>query len=369
MISLKSLLTNAKYMMNHPKPLLVARTTSGYAANVFGFKPRLRYADIIIHYGCNLKCEHCSCETLKDNSRTMLTPEDWKRVGKQCMELGVITYGVQGGEPLIYKDLEKIIRNLAPERNFISIKTNGTIASPQLFKSLRKAGVDSVTVGFGPVPNEYDFSDYDRISRKLKDAFSLSLNTVKMVSEAGIKPMMSVVISRKNIGSNVFHGMIDLAKECNSVLTCALAVPVGSWELNYDVMLNYSDRENLKKIMRQHPHVRTDFQTNWLIEGCGALKEKIYITPYGDVLPCPFIHISFGNVLEEPLETIWRRGIRVKTFSEYAPVCLAAEDKKFLTYLEIASKAGKKLPIRYDEPGIASLLDSYYNERSAEQEI
>lgn len=367
MIQLSSLLTNARYMMHHPKPQLIARTAKGYAANMLGFKPRLRYVDIIIHYGCNLKCEHCSCETLKDSSRKQLTPEDWGKVGKQCMELGVITYGVQGGEPLIYKDLEKVIQNLAPERNFISIKTNGTVASPDLFKRLRKAGVDSITVGFGPVPNEYEFSDYDKISRKLKDAFSLSLNTLKMVSESGIKPMMSVVISRKNIGSNVFHGMVDLARENDSVLTCALAVPVGSWELKYDIMLDKTDRQNLKNIMLQNPHVRTDFQTNWLVEGCGAIKEKIYITPYGDVLPCPFIHISFGNVLEEPLETIWKRACKVKTFSEYAPVCLAAEDKEFLTYLDIATKAGKQLPIRYDEPKIAELLDSCYSERAAKQ--
>ncbi len=31
--------------------------------------------------------------------------------------------------------------------------------------------------------------------------------------------------------------------------------------------------------------------------GCPAGMEKIYITPYGDVIPCPFIHIGFGNIL------------------------------------------------------------------------
>ncbi|MCX5855341.1 MAG: radical SAM protein [Deltaproteobacteria bacterium] len=363
MIQYKSLLTNARYMMNHPKPKLIARTVKGYAATIISRKPRLRYADIIVHYGCNMQCEHCSCESLKDDSRRRLNPAEWGDVAKQCSALGVLTFGVQGGEPLIYKDLEEVIHNLDPNENFISIKTNGTVASKELFDKLRKIGVDSITVGFGPVPNEYDFSDYDKISRKLKDAFSLSLRTVKMIGESGIKPMMSVVIGRHNIGSNVFRGMINLAKECDSVLTCALAVPVGAWELNYDIMLNDSDRKYLNWIMRENPHVRTDFQTNWLVEGCGALKEKIYISPYGDVLPCPFIQISFGNILEEPLEIIWKRGCQVKAFSEYAPVCLAAEDRKFLSYLEISINKGKKLPISYNDPDIQSLLNTYHKER------
>jgi len=365
MISFQSLLTNSRYMIHQRKLQLVARAACGYVNYFIRKTPRLRYVDIIMHYGCNLSCEHCSCETLKDKSRRQLNPDDWGRVARQCEKLGTIIYGVQGGEPLVYKHLDKVIYNLNPKRNFISLKTNGTIASMELFHKLKKMGVDSVTVGFGPVPNEYKFDDYNLMTRKLKGAFSLSLRTVNMISDAGIKPMMSVVISRENIGSRVFQGIIDLASEYGAILNCALAVPVGAWALNYDIMLNADDRKALNRIMSENSHVRTDFQSNWFIEGCGALKEKIYISPYGDVLPCPFIHISFGNVLEESLEDIWRRGCRMKTFSEYAPVCIAAEDVTFLSYLDIAKRKGKRMPIRFDDPDIQELLQTTYKERVA----
>lgn len=176
MVSLKSLLINTRYMIHQRKLQLAARTAFGYVNYFMGKRPRLRYVDIIVHYGCNLKCEHCSCETLKDTSRRWLTPDDWGRVARQCEKLGAVIYGVQGGEPLVYKELDKVIHNLNPKRNFISIKTNGTIASMELFHELRKQGVDSMTVGFGPVPNEYEFDDYNLMTRKLKDAFSLSLS-------------------------------------------------------------------------------------------------------------------------------------------------------------------------------------------------
>jgi len=363
MVSFHNLVMNAKYMIHQAKPKLVLRSALGYSHYILNRKPRLRYVDVIVHYGCNLKCEHCSCETLKDKSRRQLSPDDWGKVALQCEDLGALIYGVQGGEPLVYKDLEKVIHNLNPKRNFISLKTNGTIASEELFLKLKKMGVDSITVGFGPVPNEYDFEDYDLISRKLKNAFSLSLNTVRLISEAGIKPMMSVVISKQNINSKVFQGIIDIAQEHGVVLNCALAVPVGAWELNCDIMLEKKDRDALNLIMNKYPHVRTDFQSNWLTDGCGALKEKIYISPYGDILPCPFIHISFGNIFEEPLSRIWERGIRIRALAEYAPVCLAAEDEVFLSYLHIAQKKGKILPIRFDDPDILKLLDTTYSER------
>jgi len=64
--------------------------------------------------------------------------------------------------------------------------------------------------------------------------------------------------------------------------------------------------------------------------GCGAVKEILYFTPYGDVLACPFLHFSLGNVFEEDLDTIQRRALRNPYFALYYPVCLAAEHRDFI---------------------------------------
>lgn len=364
MIRFKSLFHNFRYMIYQRKPKLIARAAYSYTCYLLGSRPRLRYVDIIMDYACNLKCEHCSCETLKNSSRRKLTPEEWGGVARQCEGLGTIIFGVQGGEPLVHPKIKDVIQNLEPERNYISVKTNGTIASRELFDNLKMWGVDSITVGLGPVPNEYEFNDYDSISRRLKDAFATSLQSIELIAAAKIKPMMSVVISRNNIDSKVFRGIIELAKEYDSILNCALAVPVGSWQDSYELMLGEDDRRRLNDIMRDHPHVRTDFDSNWIKTGCGACKEKIYITPYGDVMPCPFVHISFGNVLEEPLKHIWRRAHANAAFAEYAPVCLAAEDRSFLSYLDAASEDKVVLPVHHDHPVVAGLLSTTFAERS-----
>ncbi|MDH7592897.1 MAG: SPASM domain-containing protein [Methanomicrobiales archaeon] len=43
-----------------------------------------------------------------------------------------------------------------------------------------------------------------------------------------------------------------------------------------------------------------------LFHGCSAGHGFVYIKPDGEVLPCPFLDISCGNVRERPFSELWR---------------------------------------------------------------
>ena len=58
---------------------------------------------------------------------------------------------------------------------------------------------------------------------------------------------------------------------------------------------------------------------------------RLYITPLGDVLVCPYVHIKIGNILEQPLKEIVDFGFRIKYFKEHSRLCLAGEDKSFIS--------------------------------------
>lgn len=336
MQNLKRYFINFKYMISRPKPVLWARTLYNYSRAIF--QRRLRYVDIIVDYACNLSCEHCSCQSLSSNRET-LKPIQWRRVSEEAEKLGCIIFGVQGGEPLIYPEIEKLIKGIYPHRNYISIKTNGTIGNLSYFRNLKNIGVDSITVGIGPA------KDYTR-----------NMNVLNDIRNAGLNLMLSIVISKENIESEAFSWAIKMSKKYNCVLNLALAVPCGMWKHKYDIMLTDEDIRRLNVIMQKNPFIRTDFDTNWFRKGCGGSKEKLYISPYGDVLPCPFIHISFGNVLIEPLKDIWHRAHGTKAFDEYAPVCIAAQDYLFNTYLDRSYP-----PVNYAV--VEDLLETNYAER------
>jgi hypothetical protein len=79
--------------------------------------------------------------------------------------------------------------------------------------------------------------------------------------------------------------------------------------------------------------------------GCIAVKGMFSVTQYGDVLPCPYMHISLGNIFAEPLPDIVQRGLGYRYFGEKVDRCTIAQDRDFFTrYLE-PKIYGKPLPV------------------------
>ena len=70
-------------------------------------------------------------------------------------------------------------------------------------------------------------------------------------------------------------------------------------------------------------------KNNEKIIGCTTVN-RIYITPVGDVLACPYVHIKIGNVFEKSLKEITDYGFRIKHFRNYSDKCLAGEDLNFI---------------------------------------
>ena len=127
------------------------------------------------------------------------------------------------------------------------------------------------------------------------------------------------------------------------------AKPVGEWTGNYDVMINRDDMDYLRGLEKKYnvfTHLTPSYGLNL---GCIAVKRMVSITQYGDVLPCPYIHISLGNFFKEPLKDIIARGMKIRYFGEYHDTCFIAEDRKFIEEIEAKKIYGKPLPVPYTE--------------------
>ena len=83
--------------------------------------------------------------------------------------------------------------------------------------------------------------------------------------------------------------------------------------------------------------------------GCIAVKGMVSVTQYGDVLPCPYIHTSIGNVFEEPLKDIIQRGLDIKYFGEHVDTCLIAEDRRFINKYVVNRIYHRPLPVPCSE--------------------
>ncbi len=325
---LANYLNNFRYAVRLNKPRLTLRIIRDYLQLLFLRKVPLRYVDIALDYACNLRCVHCSAARLKRPHKTKrLEQADYEELARQCHDLGVITVGFTGGEPLVFPQLEQVIKAFKPGRTMISIKTNGTLLDERWLDRLKSWQVDSISIGLGPIPQE--ISDYDDI-RGLPNSYAKSIEAAKKALEYGFRLIVGAVVSHENIRSRNLVKIIEITKDMGVILIFGLAVPAGNWNAQKQILLTEDDRSYLQELLQKYPHTRTDFESNFMTRGCGAVNEKLYITPYGDVIPCPFVQISFGNVLCEPLKVIRERAMDYAILKGYPDRCLAADHYGFI---------------------------------------
>jgi cyclic pyranopterin phosphate synthase len=97
---------------------------------------------------CNLTCPYC----LPDGHEPpgLLTLAQRLRVIEAAVALGVRSLRLTGGEPLLHRQLEELIRAVQPLRarglGEIALTSNGVLLSAERARALRGAGLDRITI-------------------------------------------------------------------------------------------------------------------------------------------------------------------------------------------------------------------------------
>lgn len=337
----------ARYATRPGKPRLPLRALANSARAVATGSPPLRFCDLALTYDCTMGCAHCSAARLKIPGRRPMTVDDYRRLGRELVRNGVVAVQLTGGEPLLRPDLEQIIAALGPADLFVSVVTNSSLTSRARLERLHAAGLDNICVSL----DDWDARAHDR-SRGAPGNHDRALAALDQGLEVGLNGMVFHVVTHQNVRSTGLQRLIEHTGSRGVLLVLGWAVPAGNWNANREVLLDDADLLFLESLHERHPHVRTDFETNYFRWGCGAVKEKLYVTAYGDVMPCAFVHIGLGNVFEESLATIRARAMKVDWFRQYNGRCLAATDREFIdTHLTKVFDADHE-PITLREAGL-----------------
>ena len=338
----RELALNARIAFRPRKPLLTARLARAVARAWVARRPSLRYVDFAIDFACNLRCEHCFATVLEHPGERRMETEDYARVAREAMRLGAVNFSFQGGEPLAIKRLDDIIRACRPSLNLISVTTNGTLLNPTTVQRLKRLGVDILTVSLdSAIAAEHD------AFRGLPGTFDKALAGIRLARQNGLSVNLGTVVTHQTLHSEGILGLVQMAQDMKLLLYIILPVPAGNWQDNRDMVLTDEDIAFIDDLTRRSPYIRTDFQANLGPHGCGAAKEILYLTPYGEVLTCPFLHISFGNIFTDSLETIRNRALELPWFNHYHDKCLASTDPEFIEQHLSATFGAERLPISW----------------------
>lgn len=160
-----------------------------------GFGRRIEYLRISVTDKCNLRCVYCMPEEgLPWLGRAeILTYEEIARIVREMAALGLRRVRLTGGEPLVRKDLPRLVRALRDIEGIddIALSTNAVLL-PALARPLRDAGVDRVNISLDSLRPER----VDALARR-PGSHSAIFEGLRAAEDVGFSPIkVNAVIMR-----------------------------------------------------------------------------------------------------------------------------------------------------------------------------
>ncbi len=309
----------------------------------FSRQPLIRAIEYGITYHCQATCDKCSAVKMLNPGRDVLTHGQVRDLADDCYRLGTYEANITGGEPLLARELEDLITYFHPGSTFIGLNTNGALLDRQRILSLREAGVDLLKISMdSPVGCEHD------ASRGIEGLHDHIIGVMRMVREIrGIRAHICMVATREAVDSGNVGRTLETCKQHDATMGIVFPAATGGWTRKHEVLLDTSQRTQLDRIGRDPDvFVQGNLGSGDFLCPCGT--REIYISCYGDVIPCPFIQISFGNVADERFASIYRRMVSWKSTTRQ-DVCSSAEDPAFVSEFVDPMRDAEHTPVRYDE--------------------
>ena len=246
---------------------------------------------------CNKKC--IGCWAADYDKALSLSYEELNRIFTQGKELGIYSYIMTGGEPLIRK---KDILSLAKEHNdcVFMIFTNGTLIDEAFCKALCEVGniVPTISVeGFD------EATDNRRGEGSWKDI----IRAMEVMKAHHVPFGFSTCFTNSNCDSVLSDEFIDLMMEKGAYFSWYFTfMPVGC-NTDISLMANPDQREKLYRTIRRWREEKPIFNMDFwhdaeYVGGCVAGGRRYcHINANGDVEPCVFCHYSNANIKEVTL--------------------------------------------------------------------
>jgi MoaA/NifB/PqqE/SkfB family radical SAM enzyme len=300
-------------------------------------------AHLCVTSRCSYGCEHCGA-TYPDGG-VELTKDEWIGVIRDLQELGIAYIVFSGGEPLMRDDLEEMIRAV-DDRSVTLLFTNGRALTRERARSLKESGLFIAAVSLDS-PNP---AEHNRV-RRHPQAFSHALAAIRNASQAGLYTLVSAVIFRRNLNKENLFRLFGLAKEHGAhEVRIHQPIPRGQLADTEDANQIFYTQQDIVALNRIQfaanrkknglPKVSSFPYTEGPHKfGCGAGVLHSYLSATGDLWPCDFVPLSFGNVLKEGVREVFTRMMRV-----------AGVPKTYCWAKSLATRLkGKALPLTTEE--------------------
>ena len=240
-------------------PLVPTQPMTGSTSSLLDQRQRpLRDLRISVTDRCNFRCTYCMPKAIFDKDYrylpqgALLSFEEITTVVKAAIQLGVEKIRITGGEPLLRKEIEKLIEQLAQLRTVakqpldIALTTNGSLLRKKV-QALKAAGLNRLTVSLDALD--------ERIFRQMNDVdFPVAqvLDGIAAATEAGFKALKINMVVQRGVNDQQILPMVQHFRGSPHILRFIEYMDVGNsngW-MAPQVM---SSREILTQIQSTYP--------------------------------------------------------------------------------------------------------------------
>jgi GTP 3',8-cyclase len=180
---------------------------------------------------CDKHCPYCHREG-ETNPSTLMTVDEIVHTVRIAISLGISRVKLTGGEPLLRKEIVKIVQGIRELDGLtdLSMTTNGAYMKG-LAKDLKKAGLSRVNISLPTLnPDVYN----NIMGGNLQDA----IEGVKAAVETGMQPVKLNMLVLKNVNDDELDNMIKFAAQTGTILQLIELEPI-------NLSNNYYERHHL----------------------------------------------------------------------------------------------------------------------------
>lgn len=328
----------ARIFFRVTRPGLYSRVLANSLKNLLGGRSPAS-AVVAVTYRCQLNCAHCSAGLYEKDGARELSLEQWKDVLAQIAATGAPRLNISGGEALLRPDILELIR-FASKRFVTVLESNGAMLDAARIKELKAAGLACAAVSV----DAPDSGEHDRLRGK-EGCFAAARRALELCAAGRLPALVSTYVTAQRATAENLAALEKLARETGAMAVRVMpARPVGSFWCSASSKLSFDQERFLLETMDRS---LCYFKGLPGPEDCGIFKRNtFYISPYGEVQPCAYLPLAFGDVPGEPLRAVLERMWSHKVFDTPCRSCLITDDEFRRRHVPLAEGFAGRLPFR-----------------------
>jgi MoaA/NifB/PqqE/SkfB family radical SAM enzyme len=255
-----------------------------------------------VTHSCTANCRHCDKGGIKPGPLGLLSAHDY---GRLRAALKPMVVQISGGEPLLRKDIEEIVRAIKEPNGlpYIILVTNGRLFTEEKYLALRSLGVNQFSISLDFPDERHD--DF----RRSPGLFQHLSELVPALGRHGYGDVvLNTAITRDNLPT--LRAGYEKAKEWGVQISYSCYTPLRTGSMEHyisspeDLDLLRRTMNDLLELQAKNGRITNspwtlwgipDFFKNGSVPGCQAGRRFMVVTPDGGMRACSMFEETYGS--------------------------------------------------------------------------